>query len=278
LRGSLTSKEKQCIDQVSFTYHFNKPPLFKKYAILTNISFLSQFFPKLVAKLAYMKILIVEDEKELRETLAASLIKEEYLVETASDFHAALEKISVYDYDCILLDIMLPGGNGLQLLEVLKSEHKSDNVIIISAKDSLDDKLKGLELGADDYLTKPFHIAELNARIKAVLRRKQQQGRNALEMGQVVLDLNERQLFIKEIPVPVNRKEFDILYYFLLNKNRLVSKNALAEHVWGDNTDQADNFDFIYSQIKNLRKKFLVAEAGIDFEAVYGIGYKLIEK
>ena len=225
-----------------------------------------------------MKILIIEDEKELRETLEASLIKEEYLVETAGDFHSALEKISIYDYDCILLDVMLPGGSGLQLLEVLKSEDKPDNVIIISAKDSLDDKLKGLELGADDYLTKPFHIAELNARIKAVLRRKQREGRNTLEMGNLILDLKERQLLINGEAVPLNRKEFDILYYFLLNKNRLVSKNALAEHVWGDNTDQADNFDFIYSQIKNLRKKFLATKAGIDFEAVYGIGYKLIEK
>lgn len=225
-----------------------------------------------------MKILIIEDEKELREALQASLIKEEYLVEMVSDFNAALEKITIYDYDCILLDIMLPGGSGLQLLEVLKSEDKSDNVIIVSAKDSLDDKLRGLALGADDYLTKPFHIAELNARIKAVLRRKQREGKDTLEMGNVILDLKERQLLINGEPIPLNRKEFDILNYFLLNKNRLVSKNALAEHVWGDSTDQADNFDFVYSQIKNLRKKLQTANAGIEFEAVYGIGYKLIEK
>jgi len=225
-----------------------------------------------------MKVLVIEDEVELREILKDSLVKEDYIVETASDFRSALDKVSVYDYDCILLDIMLPGGSGLQVLDLLKKEGKSDNVIIISAKDSLDDKLKGLELGADDYLTKPFHIAELNARIKAVLRRKQRDGKNTLEMGNLVLDLNERSLSINGESVPLNRKEFDILNYFLLNKNRLVSKNALAEHVWGDNTDQADNLDFIYSQIKNLRKKFLAKKAEVDFEAVYGIGYKLVEK
>lgn len=225
-----------------------------------------------------MKVLVIEDEADLRETLKDSLIKEDYIVETAIDFGSALDKVLVYDYDCILLDIMLPGGSGLQVLDRLKKEGKSDNVIIISAKDSLDDKLQGLELGADDYLTKPFHIAELNARIKAVLRRKQRDGKNTLEMGNLVLDLNDRSLSIAGEPVPLNRKEFDILNYFLLNKNRLVSKNALAEHVWGDNTDQADNLDFIYSQIKNLRKKFLTKKAEVDFEAVYGIGYKLVEK
>ncbi|MCW8310753.1 response regulator transcription factor [Sphingobacterium thalpophilum] len=225
-----------------------------------------------------MKILVIEDEVELRETLKASLTKEDYVVETASDFYTALDKVLVYDYDCILLDVMLPGGSGLQVLEQLKKEGKSDNVIIISAKDSLDDKLNGLELGADDYLTKPFHIAELNARIKAVLRRKQRDGKDTLEMGNIVLDLHERNLLIAGEAVALNRKEFDILHYFLLNKNRLVSKSALAEHVWGDNTDQADNLDFIYSQIKNLRKKFLAKQADVDFEAVYGVGYKLVKK
>jgi len=225
-----------------------------------------------------MKILVIEDEVELRETLKASLTKEDYVVETASDFYTALDKVLVYDYDCILLDVMLPGGSGLQVLEQLKKEGKSDNVIIISAKDSLDDKLNGLELGADDYLTKPFHIAELNARIKAVLRRKQRDGKETLEMGNIVLDLHERNLLIAGEAVALNRKEFDILHYFLLNKNRLVSKSALAEHVWGDNTDQADNLDFIYSQIKNLRKKFLAKQADVDFEAVYGVGYKLVKK
>lgn len=225
-----------------------------------------------------MKILVVEDEKELRQIISESLKKENYVVETADSFTEASEKISLYEYDCILLDIMLPGGNGLQLLKKLKLIDKPSNVIIISAKDSLDDKILGLEIGADDYLAKPFHIAELNARVKAVLRRKILDGKNIVETANLVLNIDERTLFINNENVPLNRKEFDMLNYFLLNKNRLVSKTALAEHVWGDNIDQADNFDFIYYQIKNLRKKLHNADAEIEIEAVYGIGYKLIEK
>lgn len=225
-----------------------------------------------------MKILVVEDEKYLRETIAASLQKEYFVVETAGNFRLASEKIGVYDYDCILLDIMLPGGSGLLLLEQLKKEGKSENVIIISARDSLDDKIKGLELGADDYLTKPFHMAELTARVKAVLRRNKLDGKNSVDVANVSLNLNDRIFLVNGQNVALNRKEFDILNYFLLNQNRLVTKSALAEHVWGDNIDQADNFDFIYYQIKNLRKKLQSASANIEIEAVYGIGYKLIEK
>ncbi|WP_404987171.1 response regulator transcription factor [Chryseobacterium sp. M5] len=225
-----------------------------------------------------MKILVVEDEKELLKSIHDSLIQEQFLIETAENYHSASEKIALYTYDCILLDIMLPGGNGLQLLQQLKDMGKSENVIIISAKDSLDDKLTGLELGADDYLTKPFHNAELNARIKAVLRRKNQEGKNSIEIANIELDLTERVFIVDGENITLNRKEFDILHFFLLNKKRLVTKTALAEHVWGDHIDQADNFDFIYYQIKNLRKKLQQSNAEIEIEAVYGIGYKLIEK
>lgn len=225
-----------------------------------------------------MKILIIEDEKELRETLVASLLKELYVVETAQNFNEAIEKTAVYDYDCILLDVMLPGGSGLDVLSKLKALGKSENVIIISAKNALDDKLKGLELGADDYLTKPFHIAELNARIKAVLRRKSLDGKNTIEIGNLIFDIDERTLLVNQQNIHLNRKEFDILNYFLLNKNRLITKSALAEYVWGDQIDQADNFDFIYYQIKNLRKKLQDSEADVNIESVYGVGYKLVEK
>jgi DNA-binding response OmpR family regulator len=225
-----------------------------------------------------MKILIVEDEPDLQTTLALSLSKEHYVVEIASDFNEANEKLHLYSYDCILLDIGLPGGSGLQLLANLKEMGKSENVIIISAKDSIDDKINGLSLGADDYLTKPFHIAELNARIKAVLRRKVLNNKNELTIGNVTLDLLNRICTIQNQEVVLNRKEFDILQYFLLNHNRLITKNGLAEHVWGDHIDQADNFDFIYYQIKNLRKKLQAAQASVEIEAVYGIGYKLIQK
>ncbi|EPR65967.1 DNA-binding response regulator [Cyclobacterium qasimii M12-11B] len=174
-----------------------------------------------------MKILIIEDEIALQQSIAESLEKENFLVETAADYHSAVEKVFVYQYDCILLDIMLPKGSGLDILEELKKVGKAENVIIISAKDSLDDKLKGLELGADDYLTKPFHLAELNARVKAVLRRKNQQGKNTIELRNTVLDLNERQFFVNDKNIPLNRKEFDILNYFLLNKKDWLPKPAL---------------------------------------------------
>lgn len=225
-----------------------------------------------------MKVLIVEDEIELQATLKESLSREHFLVETVSDFRTASEKLALYEYDCILLDIMLPGGSGLDLLEQLKMAGKSDNVIIISAKDSLDDKLRGLESGADDYLAKPFHTAELTARVRAVLRRKNQDGKNTLEVANVILDLKERLFEVDGEVVPLNRKEFDILSYFLFNKNRLVTKSGLAEHVWGDHSDQSDDFSFIYYQIKNLRKKLTLANANIEIDAVYGIGYKLTEK
>src|SRR5690606_16091486 len=180
--------------------------------------------------------------------------------ETAMDFNKALDKALLHDYDCILLDIMLPNGSGIDVLKALKKNGKSDNVIIISAKDSLDDKLLGLELGADDYLTKPFHLAELNARVKAVIRRKNLKGNNSIELLNVVLNIEERKFTVDKNDIHLNRKEFELLYYFLLNKNRLITKSALAEFVWGDHSDEADNFDLVYYQIKNLRKK--LTEAG----------------
>jgi len=225
-----------------------------------------------------MKILIIEDEVDLRETIEESLLKENYIVETAGDYISANEKVSIYDYDCILLDIMLPNGNGLELLEELKQLGKSENVIIISAKNSLDDKVKGLALGADDYLTKPFHIAELTARIKAVLRRKNYQGKEVINIGNVALNIQDRTLEIDQENIHLNKKEFNILNYFMSNQNRLITKTALAEYVWGDHIDQADNFDFIYYQIKNLRKKLDENKAQVSIETVYGVGYKLIEK
>jgi len=223
-----------------------------------------------------MKILIIEDEIQLVQNIKESLEKEQYLVEVAMDYYGANEKVLVYDYDCILLDITLPNGSGFDILNDLKKANKTYNLIIISAKDSLDDKLKGLDLGADDYLTKPFHLAELNARIKAVLRRKNLDGKNILELANTLLNLTERQVKINDEPIELNRKEFDVLSYFMMNKNRLVTKSALAEHVWGDNSDQADNFDFVYYQIKNLRKKLQHAKAEIEINSIYGIGYKLI--
>lgn len=222
-----------------------------------------------------IKILIIEDEPSLRELIQRSLEKERYVVEAAADFQSGLRKIEDYDYDCVLLDIMLPDGNGLNLLEQLKKMRKRENVIIISAKDSLDDKVLGLELGADDYLPKPFHLAELNARIKSVIRRQRRDGEMDIRLANIRIVPDTFQVFVDDKEIELNRKEYDILLYFANRPGRLVNKNTLAESVWGDHIDQVDNFDFIYAQIKNLRKKLKDAGALAELKAVYGFGYKM---
>lgn len=224
----------------------------------------------------FMKILIVEDEPALRELIQRSLEKERFVVEVAEDFHSALEKIEVYDYDCILLDIMLPGGSGLDVLARLKDLRKRENVIIISAKDSLEDKVLGLEMGADDYLPKPFHLAELTARVKSVIRRQLRDGEQCVQVGNVTLFPDTFLVSVAGVSLDLSRKEYDMLHYFLNRPNRMVNKSTLAESVWGDHIDQVDNFDFIYAQIKNLRKKLKEAGASIEIKAVYGFGYKLV--
>ncbi|MGQ9619422.1 MAG: response regulator transcription factor [Bacteroidales bacterium] len=222
-----------------------------------------------------MKILIIEDEPEMSELIKQFLEVENYVVESACNFTTGMDKVVSFDYDCILLDVMLPDGNGLKLLQELKKMDKADSVIIISAKDSVDDKVKGLELGADDYLVKPFHFAELNARIKSVIRRKNPDIRKMLEFQNVILNMEERLTLINGKPVELNRKEFDILAFLMMNRNRIASKSAIAENVWGDYIDRVNDFDFIYSQIKNLRKKLQDHGAMLDITSVYGIGYKL---
>ena len=223
-----------------------------------------------------MKILVVEDEPSLRELIQKSLEKERFVVEVAPDLFSAIDKVEVYDYDCILLDIMLPDGSGLEVLTRLKELRKKENVIIISAKDSLDDKILGLELGADDYLPKPFHLAELTARIKSVLRRRHRNGEHYIACGNVRVQPDSFQVWVDDKQLELSRKEYDILHYFMNRPNRMVNKNLLAESVWGDHIDQVDNFDFIYAQIKNLRKKLKDAEATVEIKAVYGLGYKLV--
>lgn len=222
-----------------------------------------------------MKILVIEDEAAMLETMVHSLQQEQYIVEAAADFHTAREKLGIYEYDCVLLDIGLPGGNGLTLLAELKKEKKSEGVIIVSAKNSLEDKVAGLDLGADDYLAKPFHLAELHARVKSVLRRKKLDGSSYVEINNLRVDTVQRMAWINGKELTLNRKEYDVLLYLVINKNRLVNKAALAEHVWGDYIDETNSFDFIYSQIKNIRKKLKDNEAEIEIQAIYGIGYKL---
>lgn len=223
-----------------------------------------------------MKILIVEDDNDLREITTHSLEKERYVVSQAPDYRTALQKIEDYDYDCILLDIMLPDGNGLDLLAELHALGKHTNVIILSAKDSLEDKVNGLDLGADDYLPKPFRLAELHARIKSLFRRKLREGERKLQVGNVELFPDDFRVMVQGKEIELNRKEYDILNYFMSRPGRLVNKNTLAESVWGDHIDQVDNFDFIYAQIKNLRKRLKDAGATPELKSVYGFGYKFV--
>ncbi len=223
-----------------------------------------------------MKLLIVEDEPELREIMTRTLLREHYVVEQAADFPSAMEKIAAYDYDCILLDIMLPGGSGLEILAEVKRRRLTAGVIILSARDSLDDRIEGLELGADDYLPKPFHLAELSARIRSLLRRHHRVGEEFLEAGNVRMYPTSRRVEVAGQPVELLRKEYDILYYFLSRPGHTVDKVALAEAVWGDHIDQVDNFDFVYAQMKNLRRKLADAGADAEIRAVYGFGYKLL--
>lgn len=224
-----------------------------------------------------MKILVVEDDKSLRQIIREALENEHMVVEVAPDYKRAMLKLEDYDYDCVLLDIMLPDGNGIDLLDYIKKIGKRENVIIISARDSLDDKLLGLDKGADDYLAKPFHIAELIARVRSVVRRKDHGGDLSLTLGNVELRPDKATVRIGGQPLELNRKEFDILAYFMSRPNHLVNKQTLAEAVWGDHIDLVDNFDFLYAQMKNLRKKMKDAGADIEIKAVYGIGYKIIK-
>ncbi|HEU5054488.1 MAG TPA: response regulator transcription factor [Hanamia sp.] len=219
-----------------------------------------------------MKILIIEDEKALCESIADYLSVHDYNCDTAIDFNAALEKIEYNTYDCILLDITLPGGDGLKILQQLKDDNKTEGVLIISAKNSLDDKIKGLNLGADDYLAKPFHLSELTARIAAIIRRKNFDGNNKIEFQNICVDTLTKTVSVQNEPVELTRKEYELLLYFISNKKRLISKEAIAEHLWGN--EMGGNFDFIYTHIKNLRKKLIDAGATDYIKSVYGMGYK----
>jgi DNA-binding response OmpR family regulator len=220
-----------------------------------------------------MKILLIEDEPELQKSIKQYFAIEGNVVETASDYNKAKEKIAVYDYDCILIDITLPFGSGLDLIKEVKLKRSKAGIIIISAKNSLDDKIIGLDLGADDYLPKPFHLSELNSRIKAVIRRKSFDGNLEITVNEIRILPAERSVFVNNATIILTSKEYDLLVYFIANKNRVVSKNALAEHLWGDNADRLDNYDFIYNHVKNLRKKLLEKKCEDYLQTIYGIGY-----
>jgi DNA-binding response OmpR family regulator len=221
-----------------------------------------------------MKILVVEDEKDLSQSICDYLAGEHFICEQAFDYNTAVEKVSLYDYACIILDITLPGGSGLEILNDLKRNNKLEGVLIVSARNALDDKVYGLKAGADDYLTKPFHLPELSARVAAIIRRKSFEGQNIIRCGEISIDLNEKNVFVTSHKIELTKKEYALLLYFISNKNKVIAKNAIAEHLWGDNMDLASNYDFVYTHIKNLRKKLLQAGAADYILSLYGMGYK----
>jgi DNA-binding response OmpR family regulator len=221
-----------------------------------------------------MKILIIEDELELAKDIAEYLKNEQYLCESASDYQVAMEKIYAYQYDCILLDLMLPGGDGLSILRELKKQNKQDGVIIISAKNSTEDKVAGLKLGADDYLAKPFHLSELSARIHSLIRRKQFDSNNIITQNELSIDTQSKTVKVNEDLINLTKKEFDLLLFFIGNKSRVLSKGALAEHLSGDLADMFDNHDFVYAHVKNLKRKLKEGGYGDYLKTVYGTGYK----
>lgn len=221
-----------------------------------------------------MKLLLVEDEVGLSKSIVTYLKAENYVCEVAPDFKTAIEKSESFDYDCVLLDISLPDGNGLNVLRALKANKKADGVIIISAKDSIDDRIEGLNLGADDYLAKPFHLSELSARIAAVIRRRRFDGNKAIVLNELTIDTLAKSVIVNNTSIDLTRKEFDLLLYLVSNKNRVISKNAIAEHISGDEAEVFDNFDIIYAHIKNLKKKLLQAGCQDYIKSIYGMGYK----
>ena len=220
-----------------------------------------------------MKILIIEDEKALAESIGSYLTSAGFVCEFASDLTGAFGKVPVYDYDCILLDLMLPDGDGFRILEKLRKEGKSDGVIIISAKDTLETRIEGLSLGADDFLIKPFHLSELLARIQALIRRKNFSGVNILLFNEVEIDLNAKSVKVHEELVDLTKKEYELLLYFLSNKNKMLSRAAIAEHLSGDMADMLDNHDFVYAHVKNLKKKLHRKKYSDYIKTVYGLGY-----
>ncbi len=224
-----------------------------------------------------MKILIIEDEKDLVNVMCQYLQKEDFICEFAVNFFEAEDKLISYNYDIVILDINLPDGNGLDLLKIIKTNKSDTGVLIVSAKDSLDDKLKGLDLGADDYITKPFHLAELNSRINSLIRRQKFEGNHTITFNEIEIDPNAKIVKVNNSPVDLTKKEFFLLLYFITNKNRVLTKESIAEHLWGDSIDLADNFDFIYTHMRNLRKKLKTKGATNYMQTIYGLGYKFGE-
>ncbi len=221
-----------------------------------------------------MKLLLIEDEKELALSIKKYLTGKDFVCEWVDNAKAAIDKISIYDYDCILLDLMLPDGNGFEILKELKDQNKAEGIIIISAKETLETRIEGFNLGADDYLTKPFHLSELLVRVQALIRRKNFKGSNIVSFNEIHIDILSKTVKVNNKKIDITKKEIDLLLYLIGNENRVLSKSAIAEHLSGDMADMLDNHDFVYAHIKNLKKKLSDAGSGDYIKSVYGLGYK----
>lgn len=221
-----------------------------------------------------MKLLIIEDERTLSQNIANYLSKEDYWCEQAYTFDDAIEKVTLYDYDCILLDLMLPGGNGLDILQVIKQKTNPTGVVIVSAKDSLNDKINGIKIGADDYLPKPFHLSELSVRVYSVIRGRHFSGNNLLTTQSITIDLLSKEVKVNGQSIVLTKSEYELLLFFISNRNQVITKSALAEHLSGDMADMLDNQDFIYAHIKNLKAKLAHTGCKNCIKNLYGIGYK----
>jgi len=222
-----------------------------------------------------MKILVIEDETGLLETMVSFLKEEGFICEQAANFRTAEDKLAGFDYDIVILDITLPDGNGLNLLKKIKELYPETGTLIVSARNSLDDKIYGLDMGADDYITKPFHLSELHSRIRAILRRRKFQGNRAIEFQEIRLLPEQRTVYVNDHILNLTPKEYELILFFITNKERVLTRQTIAEHLWGDYMDGADHFDFVYTHLNNLRKKIKAAGGKDYITTVYGIGYKL---
>jgi DNA-binding response OmpR family regulator len=257
-------------------YNLNKNETIFKNKNLSD--FFQNYDLSLPNEYKVMKILIIEDEDELLVTIKNYLTSEGFLCETASSYFEAEDSLSAYTYDIVVLDLTLPGGNGLDLIRLIKDRNRQAGLLIVSAKNSLDDKIKGLDMGADDYISKPFHLAELNSRIKSLARRRHYNGTNEFLYNEIKINVDSNEVSVNGEIIDLTKKEYDILLYLMVNRNKLITRESIAEHVWGDNISYVDNFDFIYSHIKNLRKKIEQKNGRNYLHNIYGIGYKFSDK
>ena len=221
-----------------------------------------------------MKLLVVEDDPEIQESIVTYLAPEGYACEQAFDLRNAMDKIDFYTYDCVLIDLNLPDGNGIDIIKALKKNQSQSGIIVITARDAIDERVKALEFGADDYLVKPFNLSELNARIKSLIRRIQFHGNQQITFGELEIFPDNFKVVVQGNSLDLTKKEFEILLFFVSNAGRVIAKESLAGQLWGEEMDLSYSYDFVYAQIKNLRKKLKEAGAKDYIQTIYGVGYK----